>query len=165
MLGFSTQSLQMMLWRLGYTRKAMKTILDEALYQFNRKTVECLDFKIASCHSNCMAIKRSPEYNIMRVRVITEEIKKSSSQHDDQGTAHTPKQALREAQESFLRPGVPRAWGPGESCEGLQEKENRVPSLARSCTGPWIPRKVSRPPCQTSPALTRRWPLGSVAVF
>lgn len=64
----------MMLLHLGYTGKAMKTILEEALYQFNRKTVESLDFKIASYHSNHMDIKRSPEYNTMRVRVNTEKI-------------------------------------------------------------------------------------------
>lgn len=69
----------------------MKTILEEALYQFNRKMVESLDFQIASYHSNYMDSKRSPEYNTMRVKVNKEKIKKSSSQHFDRCTAHTQK--------------------------------------------------------------------------
>lgn len=47
-----------MLSHLGYTQKTMKTILEEALFQFNRKMVEPLNFQIASYHSNYMDSKR-----------------------------------------------------------------------------------------------------------
>ena len=111
----------------------MKTILEEALYQFNNNNnnaVGSLDFKIASYHSSYMDVKRSPESDKMSLKVNTEKIKKSGSQHVLTRMAVFTVHCTAYALKSSVKPSTKNAssW-PGASqslwaCESHEERCN-----------------------------------------